>query len=167
MIKTDQQIFIISHGEVISRSCWAPLVVEGRVETSTLGWDLALKSERCASMPMVVGSNHSGGSESTLHSDLLLTARGSSTWALIVVACLLCYPRNTLCSQRLKRGAIQIPKFNIVNHIFAIVRSRPCRVWGPKPDWHLDPCEAMGHLCQDCTLRSVDTAVNESIPGGD
>jgi hypothetical protein len=30
----DQQIFIISHGE-ISRSCWAPFVVEARIEPST------------------------------------------------------------------------------------------------------------------------------------
>jgi hypothetical protein len=35
--------------------------------------------------------------------DLLLTARGSSTFAPIVVACLLCYSGNTLCSQRIER----------------------------------------------------------------
>jgi hypothetical protein len=28
----DQQIFIITHGEIISRSCWAPFVVETRIE---------------------------------------------------------------------------------------------------------------------------------------
>jgi hypothetical protein len=31
----DQQIFIISHGETISRSSWAPFVVEARIEPST------------------------------------------------------------------------------------------------------------------------------------
>jgi hypothetical protein len=31
----DQQIFIISDGETISRSCWAPFVVEARIEPST------------------------------------------------------------------------------------------------------------------------------------
>jgi hypothetical protein len=31
----DQQIFIISHGETISRSCRAPFVVEARIEPST------------------------------------------------------------------------------------------------------------------------------------
>jgi hypothetical protein len=66
------------------------------------GWDLAERSERCAGIPKVAGSNLSGGNESTLRSDLLLTARGSSTWVLIVVACLLCYPGNTLCSERLE-----------------------------------------------------------------
>jgi hypothetical protein len=44
-----------------------------------VGWDLAEWSVRCASVPKVAGSNPSGGSESTFHSDLLLTARGSST----------------------------------------------------------------------------------------
>jgi hypothetical protein len=34
-ISNDQQIFIISHGETISRSCWAPFVVEARIEPST------------------------------------------------------------------------------------------------------------------------------------
>jgi hypothetical protein len=42
-------------------------------------WDFAVWSERCASVPKVAGSNPSGGSESTFRSDLLLTARGSST----------------------------------------------------------------------------------------
>jgi hypothetical protein len=55
-------------------------------------------------MPKVVGSNPSGGSELTLRSDLLLivllTARDRSLWQ--VIACLLCYPGNTLCSQRLE-----------------------------------------------------------------
>jgi hypothetical protein len=31
----DQQIFIISHEETISRSCWAPFVVKARIEPST------------------------------------------------------------------------------------------------------------------------------------
>jgi hypothetical protein len=44
-----------------------------------LGWDLVEQSERCTSILKVVGSNPSGGSESTLRYDLLLTARGSST----------------------------------------------------------------------------------------
>jgi hypothetical protein len=55
--------------------------------------------------------------EFTFHSDLLSTARGGSMWALLVeFACLLCYPGNTLCSERLeppgKAGidAIKIPK---------------------------------------------------------
>jgi hypothetical protein len=34
--ENDQQIFIISHGETISRSCLAPFVVEARIEPSTL-----------------------------------------------------------------------------------------------------------------------------------
>jgi hypothetical protein len=34
--KHDQQIFIISHGGTISRSCWAPFVVEARIEPSTI-----------------------------------------------------------------------------------------------------------------------------------
>jgi hypothetical protein len=33
--QNDQQIFIISHGETISRSGWAPFVVEARIEPST------------------------------------------------------------------------------------------------------------------------------------
>jgi hypothetical protein len=41
--------------------------------------DLGERSERCASIPMIAGSNLSYGSELlTFHSDLLLTARGSS-----------------------------------------------------------------------------------------
>jgi hypothetical protein len=55
-------------------------------------WDLAEWSERCASIPKITGSIPSGGSELTFRSDLLLTARGTSTWALIEFACLLCYP---------------------------------------------------------------------------
>jgi hypothetical protein len=35
VIKNDQQIFIISHGETISRSCWVPFAVEVRIEPST------------------------------------------------------------------------------------------------------------------------------------
>jgi hypothetical protein len=31
----DQQIFIILHGKTIGRSCWAPIVVEARIEPST------------------------------------------------------------------------------------------------------------------------------------
>jgi hypothetical protein len=31
----DQQIFIISHGETSSHSCWAPFVVEVRIEPNT------------------------------------------------------------------------------------------------------------------------------------
>jgi hypothetical protein len=65
------------------------------------GWDLAEWSERCASIPKITGSNPSG-SELTFRSDLLLTARGGSTGALIEFACLLCYSGNTLCSQRLE-----------------------------------------------------------------
>jgi hypothetical protein len=57
-------------------------------------------SERCASIPEIAGSNPSGGSKLTLPSDLLLVARGSSAGAFIEFACLLCYPGNTLCSQR-------------------------------------------------------------------
>jgi hypothetical protein len=82
------------------------------------GWDLAEWSERCASILKMTGSNPSGGSEFTLRSDLLLTARGGSTWALLIeFACLPRYPGNTLCSQRLEppgRAGIsttQIPKF--------------------------------------------------------
>jgi hypothetical protein len=79
-------------------------------------WDLVEWLERCASIPMITSSNPSSGSE--FRSDLLLTARGGSTWALLVeFAFLPCYPGNTLCSQRLEPpgrveiGAIQIPKF--------------------------------------------------------
>jgi hypothetical protein len=53
-------------------------------------------------MPKVAGSNPSSGSESTFRSDLLLIVRCSSMWAPVVVACLLCYVGNTLCSQRLE-----------------------------------------------------------------
>jgi hypothetical protein len=49
-------------------------------------------------MLKVADSSPSGGSESTFRSDLLLTARGSSMSAPIVVTCLLCYLGNTLCS---------------------------------------------------------------------
>jgi hypothetical protein len=89
---------------------------EGReVVTLSSGkwWNLAERSERCASVPKVADSNPSGGSESTFRSDLLLTAKGtSSTRAPIVIACLLCYPSNTLCFQRLEplgRAAIPFP----------------------------------------------------------
>jgi hypothetical protein len=44
----------------------------------------------------------SQGWQLTFRSDLLLTARGGSTWVLIEYACLPCYPGNTLCSQRLE-----------------------------------------------------------------
>jgi hypothetical protein len=47
-------------------------------------------------------SSPSSGREFTFPSDLLLTVRGSSTRASIVVACLLCYPGNILCSQHLE-----------------------------------------------------------------
>jgi hypothetical protein len=74
------------------------------------------RSERCASVPKVMDSNPSGGSKSTFRSDLLLTARGGSTWALIEFACLPCYPGNTLLSApRAARkgwvGTKQIPPF--------------------------------------------------------
>jgi hypothetical protein len=51
-------------------------------------------------LPKVAGSSPSGGSESTFRSDLLLTAKGSSTRAPIVVCCPLCYPglKHTLLS---------------------------------------------------------------------
>jgi hypothetical protein len=68
----------------------------------TWGWDLVEWSERCASIPKVTGSNPSGGSELTFCSDLLLTARGGCTRALIEFACPPCYPGNTLCSQSLE-----------------------------------------------------------------
>jgi hypothetical protein len=65
---------------------------------------------------MITSSNPSGGSEFTFRSDLLLTARGGCTWALLVeFAYLPCYPGNTLCSQRQEPpgrdgiGAIQTP----------------------------------------------------------
>jgi hypothetical protein len=58
-----------------------------------LGWVV-----RSASIPKITGSNPSGGSELTICSDLLLTARGGSTWALIEFARLLWYPSNALCS---------------------------------------------------------------------
>jgi hypothetical protein len=43
-----------------------------------LGWDMVEWLERCASIPMIMSSNPSGGSEFTFRSDLLLTARGGS-----------------------------------------------------------------------------------------
>jgi hypothetical protein len=43
------------------------------------GWDLAERSERCAFLAKVAGSSSSYGSDSTVYSELLLTARGSST----------------------------------------------------------------------------------------
>jgi hypothetical protein len=66
------------------------------------GWDLAEWSQRCASIPKNTGSNPSGGSDLTFRYDLLLTARGGNTCALIEFACLPCYLGNTLCSQRLE-----------------------------------------------------------------
>jgi hypothetical protein len=87
-------------------------------ETRIMGWDLVEWLERCASIPMITTSNPSSGSEFTFRSDLVLTARGGSTWALLVeFACLPCYPGNTLCFQRLEPpgrvgiGALQNPKF--------------------------------------------------------
>jgi hypothetical protein len=59
-------------------------------------------SERCASIPKIAGSNPSGVSELTFRSELLLTAIGGSTRALIDFTCLPCYQGNTLCSQRLE-----------------------------------------------------------------
>jgi hypothetical protein len=53
----------------------------------------------------VTGSNPSGGRESSFRSDFLFfffTARGSSTQAPIVGACLLCYLGKTFCFQRLQ-----------------------------------------------------------------
>jgi hypothetical protein len=54
--------------------------------------------ERCASIPKITSSNPSSGSELIFRFDLLLTARGGSTWAFIEFACLLCYLGNTLLS---------------------------------------------------------------------
>jgi hypothetical protein len=68
--------------------------------------------ERCASTPKIAGSNPSSGCELTFRSDLLLTARGGSTRALIECACMLCYPGNTLCFQRLgPPGRTRNPEF--------------------------------------------------------
>jgi hypothetical protein len=47
-------------------------------------WDLVEWLERCASIPMITSSNPSRGSEFSFHSDLLLTARGGCTCALLV-----------------------------------------------------------------------------------
>jgi hypothetical protein len=85
---------------------------------------LAEWSERCANIPKITGSNPSGGSESTFRSDLLLTARGGSTRALIEFACLQCCPGNTLCSQRLeppKRAGWTLYK----SPIFVLIYSCP------------------------------------------
>jgi hypothetical protein len=65
-------------------------------KSSTFNWDR--RSERCASIPKITGSNPSGGSELNFRSDLLLTARGGNTLALIEFACLPCYLGNTLLS---------------------------------------------------------------------
>jgi hypothetical protein len=70
--------------------------------TKLKGWDLVEWLERCASIPKITSSNLSSGGELTFCSDLLLTARGGSTWALFEFACLPCYPGNTLCSQRVE-----------------------------------------------------------------
>jgi hypothetical protein len=42
-------------------------------------WDPARWSERCASVPKITGLNPSGGSGLSFRSNLLLTARDSST----------------------------------------------------------------------------------------
>jgi hypothetical protein len=98
------------------------LLLSGSVVSSSQcitwwGWGLVEWLERCASVPMITSSNPSGGSEFIFRSDLLLTARGGCTRALLVeFACLPCYPGKTLWSQRLEPpgragiGAIQIPK---------------------------------------------------------
>jgi hypothetical protein len=52
-------------------------------------------------MRKVAGLSPRGGSELTFRSDLLLTARGCSMKAPVLVAYLLNYPGNTLCSQHL------------------------------------------------------------------
>jgi hypothetical protein len=72
------------------------------IKKMQVGVGLGQVVRECSSVLKVTGSNPSGGSESTFCSDLLLTAKGSSTWALFVVACLLCYLDNTLCCQHLE-----------------------------------------------------------------
>jgi hypothetical protein len=83
-----------------------------------LYWDGTWASGRrsALSIPKIIGSNPSGGSEVTFRSDLLMTARGSSMRALIEFVCLLCYPGKTLLSapratQKGWVGVIQIPKY--------------------------------------------------------
>jgi hypothetical protein len=98
-------------------------------------WDLVEWLERCASIPQITSSNPNSGSELTFRSDLLLTARGGCTWALIEFACLPCYPGNTLCSQRLEPGwvgATRIPKFIF----FFLNLSLTVRVWTRHTCWH-------------------------------
>jgi hypothetical protein len=98
-----------------------------------MGWDLVEWLERCASIPMIMSLNPSGGCEFTFRSDLLLTARGGCTSALLVeFVCLPCYLGNTLCSQRLELpgragiGAIQIPKFYAMEGNYVCVRACVC-----------------------------------------
>jgi hypothetical protein len=58
------------------------------------------------------GLNPSGGRTSTFHSYFLLTAKGSSARAPIVVACLLCTLLSApTAAQKGRVGAIQIPFF--------------------------------------------------------
>jgi hypothetical protein len=81
----------------------------------TWEWDLAERSDRCGRVPKVAGSSPSGSlqSESTFRSDLLLTARGSSTWAPI--CCITRVTHSALSAysrpEGLGWGAIQIPTF--------------------------------------------------------
>jgi hypothetical protein len=105
-------------------STWAPSVVacllcypgcSQLLEPPNRAW------QRCASVPKVKGSNLSGGSESTLCSDLLLTARVSRSWAPIVVNCLLRNPGNTLCSQRLKPPIGLSRQFNKSSNLFYFI----------------------------------------------
>jgi hypothetical protein len=79
--------------------------------------------ERCADILKITGSNPISGSELTFRSDMLLTARGGCTWALVEFACMPCYPGNTLLSApRVNRrglvGAIQIPKLLLLLFFF-------------------------------------------------
>jgi hypothetical protein len=108
-------------------------------------WDLAGWSETCASMPKVTGSNPSGFSELAFHSDLLLTARGSNTWALVVVACLLCYLDNTLCSQSLEppNPRLDAGVFDAINALVFLWRKEVVLLYnsssGPESGWVTKP----------------------------
>jgi hypothetical protein len=76
---------------------------------------------------------------------LLLTARGSRTWALIEFACLFCCPGNTLLSApRAARkgwvGTIQIPEFLFLNLIFFCWHSYAHTMGYSRPRSYEGPC---------------------------
>jgi hypothetical protein len=91
-----------------------------------LGLDRVVRAVRC--VPKVAGFSPSSGSESPFHIGLLLTVRGCSMWAPMV-ACLLCYLSNNLCSQVPRAalwgwvGVIQNPK---CTYLVGVIQNPKC-----------------------------------------